>query len=112
LFENPVATYVTVWELLLELFGSMPNKFQIVDSAEMMLGVVANGQGYTFVPRAYVPDLYLDAYPIRLIPYGLRLPRLSIHLAYSDHTMFDVPPERLRDGLISRIAKTASAGRA
>ncbi len=104
LFENPVATYVTVWEILLGLFGSIPNKFQIVDSCDMMLGVVANGQGYTFVPRCYIPQLYLDGFPIRAIPYGETLPKLPILMAYSKSLQLDVPIEQLTKNLACAIS--------
>lgn len=107
LFENPIATYVNVWEVLLELFGTTPNKFQIVDSCDMMLGVVANAQGYTFVPKCYVPQLYLDNYPIRMIPFCDRLPKLPIQMAYSSAIPFKVPIDALREKISESILVTA-----
>jgi Transcriptional regulator len=105
LFENPIATYVNVWETLLGLFGTMPDKFQIVDSCDMMLGVVANAQGYTFVPKTYIPPIYLAHYPIRMISFRDRLPALPIKIAYSNSVPFDVPAEVLRE----RLSKLGAA---
>ncbi|WP_179281174.1 LysR family transcriptional regulator [Paenibacillus sp. XY044] len=102
LFENPIATYLNVWEALSGLFGSTPDKFQIVDSSDMMLGVVANGQGYTFVPKCYVPDLYLEAYPIRMIPFGSMLPALPVCIAYSESVQLGVPIGELQRRLLAR----------
>ncbi|MEC0178512.1 LysR family transcriptional regulator [Paenibacillus favisporus] len=114
LFENPIATYVNVWEVLSRLFGSTPDKFQIVDSSDMMLGVVANGQGYTFVPKCYVPELYLEAYPIRMIPFGSMLPALPVYMAYSETVQLDVPIGELQRRLLARYkpgaGHTAASG--
>jgi DNA-binding transcriptional LysR family regulator len=103
LFEPPLSTYISVWKILLQLFDTIPDKFQIVDSRDMMLGAVANAQGFTLVPRLYIPELYLEIFPIRIIPIGARLPKLPVSIASSLSAPAEIPIEPIRESLLSML---------
>jgi len=100
LFENPVSVYLQLEEIFLCLMGELPERLQLVDNVEMMLGVVANGQGYTIVPKSYVPDFLINKYPVRLIKLNNSIPKIEIHLAYSDHTLFPISLETFASQLL------------
>lgn len=106
LFDNPILVYFrNVSKQIIPLLGIEPKRFHIVDDINIMVNMVANGNGYTVIPISSVYSLMNSSLPIRFIPMGDKLPLPPIHIAYSNSRTLSVPIESIVSSLNSFLAR-------
>ncbi|TBL69408.1 LysR family transcriptional regulator [Paenibacillus thalictri] len=104
-FDNPILashSYFTA-----PMFKMLDIKqFRTVDDMNLMLHMIALGEGYTVVPQSCVFKLSeWCALPIRVIPQGKRLPAITVQLAYLQAPAFTEPIECITRKLSSYCEK-------
>ncbi|MBB6735402.1 LysR family transcriptional regulator [Cohnella zeiphila] len=88
----------------MRLFGTVPERFHIVNDVDVTLDIVARGFGYTFLPVVSILQLLDEPLPFRVVLMDLDLLRLPLYLTYSTAAGGSLHPiGDLADAVYSRL---------
>jgi DNA-binding transcriptional LysR family regulator len=105
LFDNPVLVYHN--KFTAPIFKMLDiREFHIVDNLNVMLQMIALGQGYTFIPKSSVFQLSQWNTPIiQVISLRDKLPKMKIQIIHAKAELFSAPIERITQKLLSYCSK-------
>lgn len=101
LFDNPVLVYHS--RFTAPIFKKLDiREFHMVDDINVMLHMIALGQGYTFIPKSSIFQLsQWNSRQVQVIPLGDKLPKIKIQLIHSNIKSFSEPIDRITQTLLS-----------
>lgn len=111
LFENsPLLLYRDVTEkVFLYLFGSVPDRFHIVDNVSVAVDILSSGFGYTFMPGLSIAHLADKPLPFRRIPIPAPFPISPVYISYSEALSARHPMETLIGSIRDRLSRPIGA---
>ncbi|MCL6625005.1 MAG: LysR family transcriptional regulator [Alicyclobacillus shizuokensis] len=95
-------------QAFLNMYGVVPSRYHIVDNIQVLLDIVAQGAGYSFVMVSQLFHLLEQQLPFHMIRLGRQYPTVMLRLVYVKDDSGAFPVEQIAMQLHARLAAEMS----